>query len=257
MKYLAVCEYDGKNYSGFQYQKNAPSIQAEIEHAINQVGPLKRRINCSGRTDGGVHAFAQIIDFESDAERDNKNWLNGINSNLPNDIALKDIRIVDESFHARFSAVNRRYLYCIDNNLVHRPLQANRHAWIEESLDIDLISEEAKALKGEQDFSSFRSSECSAKSPVKNIEDFEVITDQGFVYFQITASAFLHNMVRIIAGTLIKIGLKQSKMSLLDIIKGRDRNLAGPTAKASGLMFLGARYSGITQTQFSFKDIGK
>ncbi|NCX78043.1 MAG: hypothetical protein EBW94_05425, partial [Proteobacteria bacterium] len=81
--------------------------------------------------------------------------------------------------------------------------------------------------------------------------------DQGFVYFQITASAFLHNMVRIIAGTLIKIGLKQSKMSLSDIIKGRDRNLAGPTAKASGLIFLGARYSGITQTQFSFKDIGK
>lgn len=256
MKYLAVCEYDGTNYSGFQFQANAKSIQAEIENAINRVGPIKKRINCCGRTDGGVHAFAQIIDFESDANRTNKNWLKGINSNLPNDIALKDIRTVDEGFHARFSAINRRYLYCIDNHSVQRPLQAAHFMWVQEPLDIDLIKNEVHILKGEHDFSSFRSSECSAKSPIKKIEDFEIMHHQGFIYFQITANAFLHNMVRIIVGTLIQIGLKQNNISLQELINAKDRKLAGPTAKPCGLLFLGATYPNINQTQFSFGDIG-
>ena len=255
MKYLAICEYQGTNYSGFQFQNNANSIQAEIEEAINKVGNLKKRINCCGRTDAGVHAYSQIIDFESDAERTLQNWENGINSHLPKDIALKDIRLVEDSFHARFSAINRRYLYCIDNNLTQRPLKAATSCWIKDTLDLDLIREEANALLGEQDFSSFRSSECSAKSTIKNIEEFEIFFKNGFVYFEITANAFLHNMVRIIVGTLIQIGLHQHKMSLKEIIFSKNRENAGPTAQACGLVFLGASYPGHAETQFSFHNM--
>ena len=252
MKYLAICEYQGTHYSGFQYQNNSKSIQAEIEYAINKVGHLKKRINCCGRTDAGVHAYSQIIDFESDAERTLQNWENGINSHLPKDIALKDIRLVDESFHARFSAINRRYLYCIDNNNTQRPLKAATSYWIKDTLDLDLIRKEAHSLKGEHDFSSFRSSECTAKSTIKNIQEFEIFSKNGFIYFEITANAFLHNMVRIIIGTLIQIGLHQHKMSLKEIICSKNRANAGPTAQACGLVFLGASYPGHTETQFSF-----
>ena len=161
MRYACVTEYDGTNFSGFQRQLNAKSIQECIEAALQQVTQKKIPINYSGRTDAGVHALSQVFDFETSINRDSKNWLDGLNSNLPKSINIKNISLVSDDFHSRFSAKERSYSYVIYNSK-NKPLFFNRFCfWESKEIDLSLLKKEAKHFLGNHDFSSFRSGSCN------------------------------------------------------------------------------------------------
>lgn len=242
MRYACIVKYDGTEYAGFQIQKNAKTIQEEIEKALFEVTKSNLKINYSGRTDAGVHALSQIIDFETDIQRDKKNWLNGINSNLPLSIAVKDIFEVPQDFNSRFSAIERSYAYVIYNSK-DKPLFFNSFSyWISNNIDLDKMTQQMKMLEGKHDFTSFRSVNCNAKNPIKKISNLKIQKINKFIILSFTANAFLQNMVRIMAGTLIDISVKNVDLSVNDIIKKRDRTFAGKTAPAKGLFFLGPRY---------------
>ena len=169
MRLAFTVEYDGTDFSGFQRQKNAPTIQEKIEDAIRAVTESDISINYSGRTDAGVHALSQVFDFETNIKRDEKNWIDGINANLPKTISVKQAFNVPEDFNSRFSAKERRYSYVIYNSK-NKPLFFDKFShWITNKIDIDIMEYELKMLNGEHDFSSFRSSSCNSKNPTKKI----------------------------------------------------------------------------------------
>lgn len=242
MRLAFTVEYDGTDFSGFQKQKNASTIQEKIEEAIKTITGSDITINYSGRTDAGVHALSQVFDFETSIKRDNKNWIDGINSNLPKTIAVKQIYDVPEDFDSRFSAIERRYSYVIYNSK-NKPLFFNRFShWVTNELDTDIMESELKMLKGKHDFTSFRSSSCNSRNPVKNISFTSIQKIDNFIVITISANAFLQNMVRIIVGTLIDISKNENKLSITEIIKKNNRNFAGKTAPSKGLFFLGPTY---------------
>ena len=242
MKLGFTVEYDGTTYSGFQSQKNVLTVQGCIENALKKVTKEDIRINYSGRTDAGVHAMSQVCDFETNIDRNKKNWLNGLNSNLPSSIAVKDIFRVPADFNSRFSAIERKYAYLIYNS-DNKPLFFEKHAyWITNKLNTVLMEEELKKFIGKKDFSSFRSSSCNSKNPNKNISYVDVKTIDSFIIITIAANAFLQNMVRIMVGTIIDIAKNEKNMTIEDIIKKKDRTFAGKTAPANGLFFLGPKY---------------
>ena len=149
------------------------------------------RINYSGRTDAGVHALSQVCDFETTAKRSNEEWLNGINSNLPSTISVKDIFKVPDTFNSRFSAIERKYAYVIYNSK-NKPLFLERNTyWVRNSLNIEMMKKQLRSFKGEKDFSSFRSSNCNSKNPIKTIKDINLTTINDFIIITIIANAFL------------------------------------------------------------------
>ena len=242
MKLAFTVEYDGGDFSGFQRQINAITIQEKIEDAIEVITKQKVSINYAGRTDAGVHALSQVFDFSTEIDRSESDWLNGINSNLPNSIQVKDVIDVPEEFHSRFLAKNRTYGYVIYNSR-SKPLFFNNYAhWEKTPLDFEILESEGKTLLGTHDFSSFRSSSCSARNPIKDITSFKAEKFNNFIVLHITANAFLHNMVRIIMGTLVDISKNENKMTIKNIINAKDRNFAGRTLSAKGLFFLGPKY---------------
>ncbi|MDA8933715.1 tRNA pseudouridine(38-40) synthase TruA [Gammaproteobacteria bacterium] len=243
MKLAFTVEYDGANFSGFQNQKNAPSIQQAIEKALKEITQTNISINYAGRTDAGVHALCQVFDFETDIERDDTNWVKGINANLPESIAIKSIARVSDYFHSRYTAKERSYSYVIYNSK-SKPLFFGGHChWDSNTIDIDILKKHADMFLGEHDFSSFRSSKCNSNNPVKNISSIEVETYEQFIIVSVKANAFLHNMVRIMTGTLIDIAKGENDYSVADILLKKDRIFAGKTAAAKGLFFLGPRYN--------------
>ena len=170
MRLAFILEYDGTDFSGFQSQKDVPTIQDSVEDALKKITNKNTRINYSGRTDAGVHALSQVCDFETNIKRSNKEWINGINSNLPSTISVKDIFKVPNSFNSRFSAIERKYSYVIYNSK-NKPLFLERNSyWVRNSLDIDLMKKQLQSFKGEKDFSSFRSSNCNSKNPIKTVK---------------------------------------------------------------------------------------
>ena len=167
MRLAFTLEYDGTSFSGFQSQKNVPTIQDSVENALKKITNKNCRINYSGRTDAGVHALSQVCDFETTAKRSNEEWLNGINSNLPSTISVKDIFKVPDTFNSRFSAIERKYAYVIYNSK-NKPLFLERNTyWVRNSLNIEMMKKQLRSFKGEKDFSSFRSSNCNSKNPIK------------------------------------------------------------------------------------------
>ena len=242
MRLAFILEYDGTDFSGFQSQKDVPTIQDSVEDALKKITNKNTRINYSGRTDAGVHALSQVCDFETSINRNNKEWINGINSNLPSTISVKDIFKVPNSFNSRFSAIERKYSYVIYNSK-NKPLFLERNSyWVRNSLDIDLMKKQLQSFKGEKDFSSFRSSNCNSKNPIKTVKDINLTTFNDFIIITIIANAFLQNMVRIMVGTLIDIAKNENNMSIQDILDKKDRKIAGKTAPACGLFFLGPKY---------------
>ena len=235
-------EYDGTSFSGFQSQKNVPTVQDSIEEALKKITNQNCRINYSGRTDAGVHALSQVCDFETTVKRTDEEWINGINSNLPSTISVKDIFKVPKTFNSRFSAIERKYSYVIYNSK-NKPLFIEKNTyWVRNSLDIDLMKEQLQSFKGEKDFSSFRSSNCNSKNPIKIVKDINLIKFNDFIIITIIANAFLQNMVRIMVGTLIDIAKNENNMTIQDILDKKDRKIAGKTAPACGLFFLGPKY---------------
>ena len=237
-------EYDGSEYFGFQKQKTTnQTIQGLLETSASKVADHKVKTFCSGRTDAGVHAFMQVIHFDTDAIRSSREWLRGINSYLPSDIRVIWSKEMDESFHARFSATRRSYLYNIFNNQTPSALWSDRSLFVTQQLDIRSMRAASKYLIGEHDFTSFRGSGCQSKTSLRNIDNIEISKKDRFIRVELSANAFLLHMVRIIIGTLLMVGKKEIKPKEVEkILIQQDRRLAGKTVSSSGLFFLGPEY---------------
>ncbi|MGW8309875.1 MAG: tRNA pseudouridine(38-40) synthase TruA [Thiogranum sp.] len=236
-------EYDGAGFSGWQRQDHAPSVQAAIERALSFVADHPVQVNCAGRTDAGVHATWQVIHFDTDAERTPRSWLLGGNANLPAGVRLLAVRPVSRNFHARFSAQARSYRYVILNREVPGALLRKRVAWERRALDVDRMRQGARHLIGEHDFSSFRAVACQAKSPVRTLYRLDVRRSGEMLYLDVEANAFLHHMVRNIAGVLMSVGRSdQPPEWVAEILTHRDRTRGGVTAPADGLYLVGVAY---------------
>jgi tRNA pseudouridine38-40 synthase len=253
-KYAACIEYDGSAYCGWQRLSHAPSVQEEVENALTRVANHDIKLTCAGRTDSGVHGIGQVIHFESDAHRNEKAWRMGCNTNLPDDIVLRWIKPVDESFHARFSALSRRYRYIILNQQVRPALLQKKVCWYREFLDEKRMQKAANYLLGEHDFSSFRASACQAKHAMRELQEITVSRDAQYVTVDIVANAFLHHMVRNIVGSLFEIGTsRQTPDWFSELLTLKDRTQAGITAPACGLYFVSVDYP----REFKLPEIAK
>jgi tRNA pseudouridine38-40 synthase len=243
MRIACAVEYDGSGFCGWQRQDHARSVQGDVEAALSKVADHEVRVICAGRTDSGVHASWQIIHFDSQAERSERSWVLGTNANLPDDAGLLWAREVDGDFHARFSAQARSYRYVIFNRDVPSALLHRRATWVHQALDVSRMREGARYLLGEHDFSSFRALACQAKSPVRTIHRLDIRRSGAYLYLDVEANAFLHHMVRNIAGVLMAVGRGvHNSHWVQDILNKRDRTQGGVTAPASGLYLVGVRY---------------
>ncbi len=248
MRFAGICQYDGCNYSGFQSQKNAISVQDKIELAISSIGHLNGRINYAGRTDAGVHATHQVFDFSTSDDRAIHQWFKGINSLLPVDISVSCIKEAPENFHSRFDAIDRTYSYVIYTGKTRPTFQRNYVYWEKNEIDLNIMKKEASHLVGTHNFSSFRGSKCTASNPVRTVKSIEIVKKNNFVIVHLCANAYLYNMVRIIVGTLLDIA-KGSNKDIKSILTSEDRKNAGKTAQSNGLFLTGASYEKINLNQ--------
>lgn len=239
----AGVEYCGANYSGWQYQDNADSIQQRVETAFSRVADETIRVIAAGRTDSGVHGLGQVIHFDAPHARPNHAWVRGANSHLPDDISILWAQPVADDFHARFRAIERNYRYVILNRTVRPSYLHARVAWHYSPLAAAAMQTAAQALCGRHDFSAFRAAGCQAKNPHKEIRRINIAQNGAWIWLDIVADGFLHHMVRNIAGTLMRIGEgKESVEWAGELLATRDRSRAGITAPAAGLYFVGVKY---------------
>jgi tRNA pseudouridine38-40 synthase len=243
MRIALGIEYDGTNYYGWQRQDNVSTIQEKVENALSQVAAQPIRVTCAGRTDAGVHAFGQVVHFDTDAMRPDSAWILGTNSNLPPDIRILWARHVSDDFHARYSATARQYRYIIYNNKVASAILRHRAMWVPFVLNEKLMREAGQYLIGEHDFSSFRGSACQSKSAMRNVMFLEVTRGAGMITIDIKANAFLLHMVRSIVGMLVKIGTSEkSPFWAKEVLEAHDRKVSAATAPAQGLYLVGVEY---------------
>ena len=233
--YLALgVEYVGTEFSGTQAQQKQRTVQQELEKAISKVAAEPVQITISSRTDSGVHATNQVVGFHCNSFRSAYNWRNGINSYLPEDIAVHTVVPVTAAFSPRRSSRWRRYLYVL-GECEHIPaVGRNLASWVAPGLNVVAMESQAQVLLGEHDFSSFRGAQCQSKSPRRRVHAVSVFRTSGYVVIDIIANAFLLRMVRNIAGALMEIG-RTSKFDLGQLLACRDRNQAPPTAPPTGL----------------------
>jgi tRNA pseudouridine38-40 synthase len=243
MRIALGIEYDGTDYFGWQRLSHGPTLQLAVEQAVSFVADHPVQVTCAGRTDAGVHARCQVVHFDTDASRSARAWTLGCSSRLPGDIAVIWACEVADDFHARFDAVRRAYRYVILNRPVRPALEARFAAWERLPLDASRMHEAAQALVGEHDFSAFRSIACQANHPRRTVYRLDVWRDDEQVLVEVEANAFLHHMVRNFIGTLLPVGRGEREPAwVAEVLAGGDRALAGPTAEARGLTFLGPRY---------------
>mgnify|MGYP001817915582 FL=1 len=244
MRVALGIEYDGSAFHGWQaQQEGVRTVQTALEAALAKVANHPLRVVCAGRTDTGVHALGQVVHFDTEAQRSERNWLLGTNVNLPYDVSVTWARPVDNAFSARFSAVSRRYRYFILNRTSRSAVLAGRVTWTHRPLDAGRMQEAAKALVGEHDFSSYRALGCQAKSPVRTLYELKVERQGEFVVLSLHANAFLHHMVRNIAGVLMAIGRGDREVGWSgEVLDLRDRTLGGVTAPPDGLYFAAVEY---------------
>lgn len=243
MKLAIGVSYCGAGLEGWQSQPSGNTVQDHIERALSQIGGEPIALIAAGRTDAGVHASAQVAHFETGVDRPDSAWVRGANSLLPSGIAVQWATPVPGEFHARYSAVSRTYRYVLYNHAVRPALLAGRAGWFHLPLDLGKMREGAACLVGERDFSSFRSAECQAKSPVRIMESVEIRASGPYVLFDFTANAFLHHMVRNLVGCLVYVGKgKHPPAWISELIDARDRHRAAPTFAADGLYLFRVRY---------------
>lgn len=238
-------EYDGARYSGWQAQPHLPvdTVQEQLEKALAAVAVVPIRVQCAGRTDTGVHGHAQIIHFDTPVTRSSKAWVMGVNANLPKDIRVHWAVVVPAEFHARFSALSRRYRYIIANTPVRPALLNGKITWQRKPLNAQVMHCAAQCLLGEQDFTAFRAASCQSRTAMRNVHAIEVTRRGDVVMIDIQANAFLHHMVRNIAGSLMAVGSGiRPEAWLAGILAGRDRSLAAETAPADGLYLVKVEY---------------
>ena len=245
MRIALGLQYDGSSYSGWQSQLSLNTVQDKLEAAItrfvgdNSTDELVRVIT-AGRTDTGVHALGQVVHFDVNVEREDWSWVRGINSFLPDSIVVNWAKPVSEEFSARFSAYERTYIYAMHAGPCRSPMAASRAGYLmmpaDKWFDVPAMEAAAQYLIGEHDYSSFRSSECQAKSPIKTLYSIEIISAQPWLYFKIRGNAFLHHMVRNLVGTFLMIATgKQSSEWMSEVLAAKDRRVAAPTFAPDGL----------------------
>lgn len=243
MKIALGVEYQGQNYYGWQRQEKVKSVQEHLEKALSFVANERIEVFCAGRTDSGVHATGQVVHFETNANRPEKAWVFGGNANLPDDIAIRWGKIVDDDFHARFSATARRYRYVIYNRQQRSAILPFGVTHIHQPLDHQKMHQAGQALLGENDFTSFRAAQCQSNTPFRNVHHLNVYRLGDYVIVDIQANAFLHHMVRNIVGSLVEVGLGNQSVSWLgELLALKNRQFAAPTAKAHGLYLVKAFY---------------
>jgi tRNA pseudouridine38-40 synthase len=248
----ALVEYDGTRYSGFQRQpvERGPTIQGEIEAALRRVTGAPIQITGAGRTDSGVHATGQVISFQPEARLAEDAWRRALNAHLPRDIAIRAVRIVGDGFHARKSALGRRYRYRVFYDPIRSPLR-ERYAWrAPRPLDVAAMRATAALLPGERDFGAFGSSPRDSREDGYRGHTVRRLTlarcgetESGEIVFDFAANAFLTGMVRRLVGTLALVGAGRLTVDgLRDILEARDRAHAGPAAPPHGLCFTAVDY---------------
>lgn len=258
-RYAMGIEYDGSDFSGWQRlskhgeadPEGHVTVQATVEEALSYVAGAPIETICAGRTDAGVHAAGQVIHFDSPVRRDPRGWVLGATSKLPPAVCALWCVPVSPEFNARFSARARRYRYSILNRTVRPALYRHILAWERRPLEADAMHRAAQALLGENDFSAFRTVQCQAPHARRDLQEISVRRDGDIVRVEVQANAFLHHMVRNLVGSLLVVGRGEAPESwIAELLAGRDRTRAGPTAPPGGLVFLGPRYPAETVTRF-------
>jgi len=243
MRIALGIEYNGQHYFGWQKQHHVTSVQACVERALEKISLHPTAVVCAGRTDAGVHATQQVVHFDTSVDRPDGAWTMGVNSHLPDDIAVRWVKRVDENFSARFTAESRHYRYVIYNAPYRAAILSGGVTHVYQPLDVDLMHDAAQVLLGENDFSSFRAAQCQSRSPFRNVHYVSVKRFGAYVVIDIQANAFVHHMVRNIAGALIAVGGgEQSKQWLVDVLAAKDRRVSAATAKPNGLYLVHVQY---------------
>jgi pseudouridylate synthase I len=238
-----VIEYDGTAYSGWQRQNAEPSVQQAIEDALASLTGEKTVLHSAGRTDAGVHALGQVAHFDTQSRIPPERFSFAINTMLPTDIRIRESSEADTEFHARFSAKRKHYRYVIQNSPHASALERDRSMHVPLPMDIEKMRRAAHCLVGEHDFSAFTSLQLRVKCPVRTVYGIEISREGSFVRIDVTGNGFLYNMVRIIAGTLIYVGIgKFQPENVPVILESRDRRKAGITAQPQGLFLVEVRY---------------
>lgn len=239
-----ILSYDGTNFYGWQVQSKERTVQGVIEDCLNTILRDRLRINGSGRTDAGVHALAQVVNFKTESRIDCSSFMKGLNSLLPTDVRVTDVVEEGEDFDARRSASSRRYRYLIFNGSVPSPFLRNYVWHLHSFLDVDAMQEAGKALIGTHDFSSFVGGKNETDSTVRNLMHLAVErVNEDFISIEVEANAFLRHMVRNIVGTLVDVGWgKMGADQLKGVLNARDRSAAGITAPPQGLYLIEVKY---------------
>src|SRR5690606_6944243 len=242
-KFALGIEYDGSEFFGWQEQRGQRSVQAVLADAVSVVANERVVVHGAGRTDTGVHALQQVAHFETAASRTPRQWVLGINSNLPEDVKVQWAEPVPDDFDARRSALHRRYRYLLLEAAVDAPLLRRRVWRIRDELRTAAISAAAVAWLGENDFSSFRAAGCQSRTPMRRLLSVSVARTGRLVAVEFVANAFLHHMVRNLIGTLVEIGTGRAPVSFAaELLAARDRRLGPETAPAQGLTLIDVAY---------------
>lgn len=242
-RYKVILEYDGTNLIGWQENRQGPSVQSLLKDAIEKFCGVRPDVVGAGRTDAGVHAVAMVAHFDLDSDADANTVMRAMNFYL-NDapVSVLDCEVVSDDFNARFSCVMRHYKYIVLNRSAPPVLDKNRAWWVPRKLNIRKMRDAARLLVGEHDFTSFRASQCQAKSPIKTLDSCRIERKDDLVVFDFSARSFLHHQVRNMVGTLVEIGIG-ADYDINKIFVARDRSAAGATAPACGLYFIQADYA--------------
>lgn len=243
MRVALGLEYDGSAFCGWQTQPSCCGVQDAVETALAKIACAPVATICAGRTDAGVHALGQVLHFDTDAQRPMSAWVRGTNALLPAAVSVLWACALSDEFHARYSAIKRRYTYFLLNRPVRPAVQINKVGWYHQDLSVGAMQDGANRLLGTHDFSTFRSAECQAKNPVRTIHSIDIARSGDLLRFEISANAFLHHMVRNLVGALVYVGCgRQAPDWIDDILERRDRASAAPTFAASGLYLTAVEY---------------
>ena len=243
MKVALGIEYDGSHFHGWQSQPDGQTIQNVLENALAQVAGQPVRTFCAGRTDSGVHALEQIVHFVSPVSRPVNAWVRGVNRYLPPSVAVLWARPVADEFHARYSASARRYHYWLLNRPVRASIYSAYVGWYHLPLQVERMQEAASLLTGEHDYSSFRSTQCQSRTPVRHLQQLQVEQRDEYILFRLQANAFLHHMVRNLIGCLVYIGKGTHPPRWAQtLLEAADRSLAPPTFPPQGLYLFQVLY---------------
>jgi tRNA pseudouridine38-40 synthase len=235
--------YAGQDYEGWQSQASGRTVQDRLQAALQAFTQHPVSTICAGRTDAGVHGLMQVVHFDTPIDRPPNAWVRGTNAHLPGDIAVHWAQPVPDAFHARGSAIARRYAYVLLQSPVRPSVERGRVGWAFRPLDEAAMQAAAQLLIGTHDFSSFRASQCQAKTPIKTLRRIEIARRGAYFRFEFEADAFLHHMIRNLMGCLLVVGRGERPAHWIEeVLQARNRKAAAPTFSPDGLYFLGPRY---------------